>query len=65
MDMTRDPPEQITIASAIVGDLKWVRASYEANFGRVAVTWNRRRQNPSLGDDFTEFFRNGSLARWE
>ena len=42
IDMTRDPPEQITIAPAIVGDLKWVRASYEANFGRIAVTWNRR-----------------------
>ena len=39
IDLSKDPPEQITIRPAVVGDLKWVKASYESAFGLIRSEW--------------------------
>src|SRR2546430_607418 len=41
IDMSKESPEQIVIAPAIVGDLTWVKASYESILGTIRSEWKR------------------------
>jgi hypothetical protein len=41
IDMSKEVPEQIVIAPEIVGDLTWVKASYDSAVGPIRVAWRR------------------------
>jgi alpha-L-rhamnosidase len=41
MDMARKPGRQLTIRPAIVGNLKWVRVSYDSVLGKIVSNWQR------------------------
>ncbi len=42
MDMARKPGRQLEIRPAIVGNLKWVRVSYDSVLGKIVSAWQRR-----------------------
>jgi len=42
VDLTRPSPDQITIRPSPVGDVTWVKASYQSIFGPVACHWQRQ-----------------------
>ncbi len=41
VDMARRPGRQLEIRPAIVGNLKWVHASYDSVLGKVVSNWQR------------------------
>jgi hypothetical protein len=44
VDMSRKAAEQIRISPAVVGDLRWARASYQSALGRIESRWSRTGQ---------------------
>jgi hypothetical protein len=48
IDLSKPAPEQIVIRPAIVGDLSWVKASYESVRGRISSEWRRDGRAVSL-----------------
>jgi hypothetical protein len=44
VDRSRNAGEQIRIAPAVVGDLRWARASYRSSLGRIESRWSRTGQ---------------------
>lgn len=48
VDMARKPGHQLEIRPAIVGNLKWVRVSYDSVLGKIVSNWQRHGTHLNL-----------------